>query len=178
MLEIKNMGIFAETVEHALRINRVRGTRDTRDRWASAIVKAAALLKSADLTFFEFDRETSSLVLLSPRSNKAYVTGDTCECKAFVDHQQPCYHRALARLLKRYFENVEKPRPVPTVIYPIAGADKPRVLACENTSCGWRGIEHELLSPVRHVAVCPKCESPEIYETEAVAVMTVGGIAK
>jgi hypothetical protein len=74
----------------------------------NAIIKAGNLIQTGDLTFWTFDAETGELLLLS-NSNATYSANGTCQCRAFTDFQRPCWHRAAARLLARYFAQVEKP---------------------------------------------------------------------
>ena len=74
--------------------NRVSGNR----RWETAIVKAKAQLESNP--YMHFDGQ--SLLILSP-SGEIYTANGTCQCKAFLSGQ-PCWHRAAARLVKRYNE--------------------------------------------------------------------------
>ena len=81
-----------QVVEEAF--NKVGGNR----RWETAIVKAAQQLESNPYLHFDGD----ALLILSP-SNEIYRANGTCQCKAFQNHQ-PCWHRAAARLVKRYNE--------------------------------------------------------------------------
>lgn len=63
-----------------------------------AIAKAKAQLESNP--HMHFDGE--SLLTLSP-SGEIYRANSECQCRAFANHQ-PCWHRAAARLVKRYNE--------------------------------------------------------------------------
>ncbi len=74
--------------------NRVSGNR----RWETAIAKAKAELESNP--YMHFDGQ--SLLILSP-SGEIYSANGTCQCKAYRKNQ-PCWHRAAARLVKRYAE--------------------------------------------------------------------------
>lgn len=74
--------------------NRVSGNR----RWETAIAKAKAELESNP--YIHFDGQ--SLLILSP-SGEIYSAGGACQCKAYRKNQ-PCWHRAAARLVKRYAE--------------------------------------------------------------------------
>ncbi len=74
--------------------NRVLGNR----RWETAIAKAKAELESNP--YIHFDGQ--SLLILSP-SGEIYTANGACQCKAFRQHQ-PCWHRAAARLVRRYAE--------------------------------------------------------------------------
>ncbi|MET0466768.1 MAG: SWIM zinc finger family protein [Chitinophagaceae bacterium] len=44
-----------------------------------------------------------ALLILSD-SNEIYTANGTCQCKAFQNGRRPCWHRAAARLVKRYTE--------------------------------------------------------------------------
>jgi hypothetical protein len=68
-------------------------------RWEVAIVKAKQQLESNPYIHVDGD----ALLILSPESSEIYSANGTCQCKAFK-HHQPCWHRAAARLVKRYNE--------------------------------------------------------------------------
>lgn len=74
--------------------NKVSGSR----RWQTAIVKAKQQIE--ENPYLHFDG--SALLILSP-SGEIYSANGTCQCKAFRSGQ-PCWHRAAARLVKRYNE--------------------------------------------------------------------------
>lgn len=74
--------------------NKISGNR----RWELAIAKAKAQLESNP--YMHFDGE--SLLILSP-SGEIYSADGSCQCKAFTNNQ-PCWHRAAARLIQRYNE--------------------------------------------------------------------------
>ena len=65
-------------------------------RWETAIAKAKAQLESNP--YMHFDGH--ALLILSP-SGEIYTANGTCQCKAFANNQ-PCWHRAAARLVERY----------------------------------------------------------------------------
>jgi hypothetical protein len=67
-------------------------------RWETAIAKAKAQLETNP--YIHFDGQ--SLLILSP-SDEIYSANSVCQCKAFAKGQ-PCWHRAAARLVKRYNE--------------------------------------------------------------------------
>ncbi len=67
-------------------------------RWQTAIVKAKVEIENNPYMHFDGD----ALLILSP-SNEIYRANGTCTCKAFT-HGSPCWHRAAARLVKRYNE--------------------------------------------------------------------------
>ena len=74
--------------------DKVSGNR----RWESAIAKAKTQLETNP--YIHFDGQ--SLLILSP-SDEIYTANGTCQCKAYMSGQ-PCWHRAAARLVKRYNE--------------------------------------------------------------------------
>lgn len=74
--------------------DRVSGNR----RWEMAIAKAKAQLESNP--YIHFDGQ--SLLILSP-SGEIYNANGICQCKAYRSGH-PCWHRAAARLVKRYNE--------------------------------------------------------------------------
>jgi hypothetical protein len=68
-------------------------------RWEVAIVKAKQQLESNPYIHVDGD----ALLILSPESSEIYSANGTCQCRAY-QHRQPCWHRAAARLVKRYNE--------------------------------------------------------------------------
>ena len=67
-------------------------------RWQTAIAKAKVQIESNPYLHFDGD----ALLILSD-SNEIYRANGTCQCKAYAN-DQPCWHRAAARLVKRYNE--------------------------------------------------------------------------
>ncbi|MGH9903470.1 MAG: hypothetical protein ACRD68_16810 [Pyrinomonadaceae bacterium] len=68
-------------------------------RWQTAIAKAKGQLESNPYLHQDGD----ALLILSP-SGEIYRANGTCQCKAHTHGQQPCWHRAAARIVKRYNE--------------------------------------------------------------------------
>jgi hypothetical protein len=81
-----------EVVQQAF--DKVSGSR----RWQSAIVKAKQQIE--ENPYLHFDGDT--LLILSP-SGEIYTANGSCQCKAYTQNQ-PCWHRAAARLIERYNE--------------------------------------------------------------------------
>lgn len=71
-------------------------------RWIKAVGRATAEFETNP--FITWDASNKHLIIWS-KSNEIYESNGTCQCKAFLGNQ-PCYHRALARLIQRYFERV------------------------------------------------------------------------
>jgi hypothetical protein len=67
-------------------------------RWQVAIVKAKQQIEENPYLHFDGD----ALLILSP-SGEIYTANGSCQCKAYTKNQ-PCWHRAAARLVKRYNE--------------------------------------------------------------------------
>lgn len=90
------MNLNQETLQQVAQeaFNKVSGNR----RWEVAITKAKVELESNPYMHFDGD----ALLVLSP-SGEIYKANGTCQCKAF-EMNQPCWHRAAARLYKRYAE--------------------------------------------------------------------------
>lgn len=70
-------------------------------RWIKAIGKATVEFESNP--FLAWDSDSKHLIIWS-KSN-VYEANGTCQCKAYFEGN-PCYHRALARLVQRYFERM------------------------------------------------------------------------
>lgn len=71
-------------------------------RWINAIGKATVEFENNP--FLTWDADNKHLIIWS-KSNEIYEANGTCQCTAFLG-SFPCYHRALARLVQRYFERV------------------------------------------------------------------------
>ncbi len=67
-------------------------------RWQVAITKAGAEIEENPYMHIDGD----ALLILSP-SGEIYSANGACQCKAYANNQ-PCWHRAAARLVKRYME--------------------------------------------------------------------------
>ena len=67
-------------------------------RWQVAIAKAKGEIENNP--FMHYDG--AALLILSP-SGEIYSANGTCQCKAYMNNQ-PCWHRAAARLVERYHE--------------------------------------------------------------------------
>lgn len=83
-----------EVIQEAF--DKVSGSR----RWQTAIATAKQQIE--ENPYMHFDG--SALLILSP-SGEIYSANGTCQCKAYLNHQ-PCWHRAAARLFKRYNETI------------------------------------------------------------------------
>ncbi|HEX8920653.1 MAG TPA: hypothetical protein VF766_04205 [Pyrinomonadaceae bacterium] len=68
-------------------------------RWTNAIRKAVEQIETNPYLHMQ----DGALLVLSS-SNEIYTANGTCQCKAYMSGQ-PCWHRAAARLLKRYQES-------------------------------------------------------------------------
>lgn len=67
-------------------------------RWLTAIGRA--LVEINDNPYMEW--QDDHLLIGSPSGN-LYTANGVCQCEAFT-HGQPCWHRAAARLVRRYQE--------------------------------------------------------------------------
>lgn len=91
--------MFIDT-ERMGRVVRAAFDKAVRDlRWQMAITRAARELELNPYMHWN----GSQLLVLSP-SMRIYVAGRGCQCEAYA-HYRPCWHRAAARLLKRYAES-------------------------------------------------------------------------
>lgn len=171
MIEIKDMQTFSFVVTEAkaAAINASR-TDDIRKRWVKAIVKAEKHLTTKDLTFLNFDESRGELLFLSS-SNHVYSSGAACQCSAYTEHHMPCYHRAMARLLTRYFESL-----------PVTEATPNSFITCGE--CLWAGFGRELARDFDgHLeARCPKCDSENISiarrPAHANTISRIGGLER
>ena len=90
------MFVEAELLDRVARValESVAGDR----RWEVAIAKARRQIE--ENPYMHWDGE--ALLVLSP-SNMLYVAGRACQCRSY-SLRNPCWHRAAARLIERYFE--------------------------------------------------------------------------
>ena len=111
MLKISDKKFFARIVADAvIQAHQTCRTKKMRNRWIKAVAKAAAVILEGDCDFLHWDCEKNSLLFWSADSNEIYDAGKECECPAFQrDVPLPCYHRAMSRLVKNYFEFQRKP---------------------------------------------------------------------
>lgn len=87
-----NQSRMGQVIQEAF--DKVSGSR----RWQTAIVKAKQQIE--ENPYLHFDG--SALLILSP-SGEIYSANGSCQCKAYAKNQ-PCWHRAAARLIERYNE--------------------------------------------------------------------------
>ena len=112
MLKISDKNFFLEIVADAVaQAHLTCPTTKKRDRWINAIAKAAAVILEGDTAFLHWDPEKNSLLFWSADSNEIYDIGKKCQCPAFKKRSPPapCYHRAMNRLVKNYFEFQQRP---------------------------------------------------------------------
>lgn len=67
-------------------------------RWITAIGRALVELDTNP--YIEW---TDGHLLIASPSGVVYAANGICQCQAFI-HGQPCWHRAAARLVRRYHE--------------------------------------------------------------------------
>ncbi len=96
MLAINNQDKFNAVVETAL------AKAANFPRWQKAIQRAIEEIESNPL--IHWVEEDKSLLICSP-SNSIYSANGICQCKAFVEFNQPCWHRAAARIARLYMES-------------------------------------------------------------------------
>ena len=119
MLNISDKKFFLELVADAIaEAHRNCRARKLRDRWIKAIARAAATILEGDTTFLHWEPEGGTLLFWSADSNEIYRVSDSggCQCPAFNQKRPlPCYHRAMSRLIKNYFELQRKPGEIPQI---------------------------------------------------------------
>lgn len=100
-IEIKDEKKFARIVSDAIESAVTNCATDAlATRWTNAINRAVTEIETNP--FLSFDETHKSLLICSP-SNKIYSANGVCQCKAF-ELGQPCWHRAAARIVRRYLE--------------------------------------------------------------------------
>ena len=89
-----------ETIAAAAIETLTASNRPDAKRWQNAIRKAVTELQ--ENPFWSFDGQ--ELVMMSTTSNQTYTPNGKCGCVSYVKHNQPCRHRAAARIIQRYAE--------------------------------------------------------------------------
>lgn len=114
MLEIKDKEFFLEVAADAIAQAELNcPDKKERTRWVNAIAKGIRLLEDRG-EFITWMAEDKSLLIWSD-SNRIYSANGVCQCHAFTEGIRlrnkpfPCKHRALARIVRLYFELQEKP---------------------------------------------------------------------
>lgn len=116
MLEITNDKLFAEVVEAAK--HKTLGE----ERWVVAIDRAAEEIRTNPMMHWQ--AASQSMLIQSPTSAEVYEANGHCGCKA-AEFKKACWHRAAARLWKRYLEAMQ-PRAVRTEETAVLVASKSR----------------------------------------------------
>lgn len=104
MLEIKNTDIFHQIIKTSLHKSR------NYPRWVSAINKAVVQMELHG-EFMDYDHENNWLLIWSQSSDKIYTANGACQCTAYTEFQVPCWHRALAKLVRNFFGYAENKNP-------------------------------------------------------------------
>lgn len=111
MLKITDKKFFGEIIADAIvRIHLSCSDLELRNRWINAFAKAASVILETDQTFLHWNPGEKILYFWSSDSNEIYQITAACQCPAFLQkNPQPCYHRAMRRLIKNYFDYLQKP---------------------------------------------------------------------
>ena len=133
MLKISDKTFFAGIVADAvIQAHQTCRSKKTRNWWINAVAKAAAVILEGDCDFLHWDSEENSLLFWSADSNEIYDAGKECQCPAFQRAVPiPCYHRAMCRLVKNYFEFQRKPGEIEQVDFADAVFFDPELSARE-----------------------------------------------
>lgn len=85
-------------------------------RWTNAIKKASDVVNNLEMPFIWWNTTEQSLLISSENSSNIYeIKADgVCQCQAYTNGN-PCWHRALWRLMARY-EEEQKAVALATVI--------------------------------------------------------------
>lgn len=114
MLEIKDQNFLLEIAADAVSQAQLNlSDKGEVTRWVNAIANGIKMLED-NYAFITWQPESKSLLILS-ESNQIYSANGICQCKAFTEGLKrrnkpfPCKHRALARIVRLYFELQERP---------------------------------------------------------------------
>jgi hypothetical protein len=102
MIRIENEKVFGKVIADAISAVENNGAITSGDkiRWFNAINKGVQKLGERG-EFFNWMTDAQHLLIWSD-SNGIYEANGTCQCPAFVEFHHPCWHRALAKLIKNY----------------------------------------------------------------------------
>ena len=101
MLNITDKAKFDAIVSEAIEKVALTVSNDKlATRWVNAINKAAEMIEDQP-EFMTYDEKENYLLIWNQDSNKIYSANGVCQCRAF-EQNQPCKHRAAARLVRNY----------------------------------------------------------------------------
>lgn len=112
MLNFSDKNLLIEIIADAVaQAHLTCSNEELRNALINAVAEAAAVVLEGDTSFLHWDSLESILYCWSPDSNKIYqVTDRYCGlCALPQTPPTPCYHRALSRFTKNYFEFQQKP---------------------------------------------------------------------
>jgi hypothetical protein len=95
MLQITHTEIFEGVIERA------KHATGGESRWINAINRAVREIDSNPYMHWQ----GTAMLIQSSTSDEIYTANGTCQCRAYELHQA-CWHRASARLWRRYLEAV------------------------------------------------------------------------
>lgn len=98
-LESIDVDILVQVVDTAR-----SATNDT--RWLNAINEAYDFLLNPHTDTIQIADDGTALIP-SNSGNHTYKANGVCQCYAFAHGKHPCWHRAAARLITRYTEELE-----------------------------------------------------------------------
>lgn len=73
-------------------------------KWLNALERAYDFLLNPHVETIQIGTDGSSALIPSATSDTVYNANGTCGCPAYTRSQNPCWHRATARLITRYKE--------------------------------------------------------------------------
>ena len=110
MLQITNQTLFNQIVAQSL------AKVQNNTRWTNAIRKAVGKVEDeSQATWMEFNAEANQLIIWSQGTDKVYSSNGICQCEAYTNGF-PCWHRALARLMRLYTESLNTPPTTPAKV--------------------------------------------------------------
>jgi hypothetical protein len=102
MLEITNQTKFKQIISDAICATAETAKNErSAARWINAINKAADLVETQG-EFITRNEADKSVLVWNQESNKIYEANGVCQCAAYKSGMA-CKHRALAKLLRKYF---------------------------------------------------------------------------
>lgn len=109
--QIQNPELFYKLVADSItKTQSSKISEDDQKRWINAIGKAVAKTEEQG-EFLHYDETDTHLIIFSNDSNKIYSANGICQCAAY-ERNNPCWHRAAARLFRIYFEVVSEGPPL------------------------------------------------------------------
>ena len=105
MLKIENPTLLHQVIADAIsNVHFCAQSRERRNRWINALARATYELQNRP-QFLKWEEVEKSLQIWSESNEFYFVSSGKCQCDAFAT-KQPCWHRAVYKIVSLYFEKM------------------------------------------------------------------------